>query len=269
LLDIRMEFLGYKPFKNMPKVIRDDVLTFFQAKDIHSLYLWIWTAYIDADKVISYIYHLKHDNYKYASIVSLKITFKSKNHKNINALFDVFHNLDIHIVNIHYKWLSTDADINVKNLDILHELLAEVWRLPNVSQVKRRFTYRVWIFLSVLWAVSTFILMSPAMIFFIDKSFWLWEWIHKIMFFLVSGSFLFLLYFFKYIARVTLPWLLKRNTFWIGMFFLNTFILWTVIWEALYVFWSQNSVFFFSLTMLLYGLTLFEYSDSKELSEKE
>jgi hypothetical protein len=72
-----------------------------------------------------------------------------------------------------------------------------------------------------------------------------------------------MLYFLKYIATSTLPWLIRQKFFWIMMFGLNTIILFTVIIESIYIYQNENSIFLFSLVILMYWLTIFEYLDTK------
>ncbi len=263
LLNERMELMWYKPFSHMPSIIRKEVEEGYKLEDSEHLYSEIGAGDINVDNVINTIYNLKNDNAKYKSIVSLKILFKKKDNKNIHALFDLFHDLDVNIISAHYKWNYIYTDINVKDLTVLHELLAEISRLPNIFDVKRRFTKRTLIFFVVLSLVSALIISSPFILFFIEKYFGLSDVVYKIMFYISITFFVFLLYFFKHIAKATLPWLIKQKVFWWWMFLLNTFILATAIWQLIYVFDTGNGVFFFSLAILLYGLTLFEYIDWK------
>lgn len=268
ILNERMELLWYKPFSSMPNIIKKKVESDFDVANVNELYLEIGWWNIDVDRIINSVYHEKNDTEKYKSVVSLKVAFKKKSHQNINSLFHVFHELDIEIIAVHYKWITTNIDLHVKNLELLHELLAEILRTPNVSSVRRRLTGKIWFFIFILILVSGFIVLSPFVLLLISKYFSLSPLVYQIMFYSTTGVFVFLLYFFKSIVRVTLPWLIKQNIFWVWMFILNTFILATVIWWAISQLWNDNPVFFFSLTLLLYWVTLFEYLDSKWLDKK-
>ena len=268
LLEDRMELVGYKPFESMPRIIKNDVYTNFNVENKDSLYLELGSWNIDVDKMVNYIYNLKQDNNKYKTTVSLKIIFKKKNNKNIHYLFDVFHNLNIQVINIHYKWISAHADVHVSDLAILHELLAELSRLPNVSKVKRTFSYRVWVFLCILGMISLFIIFSPAVLFSLESDSAEFIWKYKLLFYCSVGSYIFLLYYFKYIAKITLPWIIKKKAFWSGMFWLNTFILASVIWGSVNIYSNWDSIFLLSATLLLYGLTTFEFLSCSDNNEE-
>lgn len=264
LLDEQMEFIGYKPFLKMPNIVQKGVTEAFNMQDSETLLLDIWSWNVNVNKVVHVIYNLKHDSHKYKSTVSLKVLFKKRDAENINKLFDVFHNLDIQIISITYKNLESNIDFHVKDLTSLHELSSEISRIWNVKETRRIFTRSVWVFLWVLSFVSWFIILSPFVLFYLRKEYSLWEWIFTGLFYLSIVFFVFLLYFFKYVATVTLPWFIKRKAFWIWMFALNTCILITVTLEAIYIFDMKNTVFLLSFTLCLYGLTIFEYLDEKE-----
>ncbi len=263
LINEKMSLSGYKPFDALPKVMRNSIQEKLGVKNSTELYLEIGRWNIEIDKLLVILYNNYNDGYKYKNKISIKITFKKKDYKNIQALFDLFHNLDIHLISVSYKGLKVDAQLHVDTLSQLHELIAEVSRLPNVYEVKRQFIARVLVFLILLFFVSVFIVLSPWIIFLIAERYSLSEAFYAIFFYINIWFFIAMLYFFKYIARVTLPWLIKRNIFWLGMFLLNTVILITVIWQSMYVFETGSSVFFISITLILYGLTTFEYLDSK------
>ncbi len=267
LIEDRMELVWYKPFESMPRIIKENVFKNFSIDSKDLLYLELGSWNIDVDKVVNYIYNLKQDDSKYKTTVSLKIIFKKKNNKNIHYLFDVFHNLNIQVINIHYKWSWAHADVHVTDLNILHELLAELSRLPNVSKVKRTFSYRVWLFLFILSFISIYIIFWPAILFSIKEALENITWAYKILFYSSVSLFVFLLYFFKYIARITLPGIIKKNAFWSGIFWLNTFILASVIWGSVNIYNSADSIFLLSATLLLYGFTIFEFLSCKDDNE--
>jgi hypothetical protein len=268
LLNEKMELLWYKSFEKMPLLIQNIVIHSLNINNINDLYLNIWTWNILIDKIINIIYNTKFDESKYKSIVWLKITFKQKSPDNINALFKVFHDLDINIININYKWTYTDAEINVKNLSLLRDLLVEISRIPNVLKVKRVLLKKMIIFLILLTLISAWIIISPIVLIFIENYYNFSNIIYKSLFYINIWFFVSLLYFFKYIVKATLPWLIKQKFFWMSMLMLNTFILATVIRESIYIFDSQNSIFLFSLVILVYWLTTFEYLDSKINNQK-
>ncbi|MCD5380921.1 TGS domain-containing protein, partial [Candidatus Gracilibacteria bacterium] len=267
LLNERMELIGYKPFDSMPRLIKRKVLKEFSSEDKTGLYLELGSGNIEIDKIINYIYNLQQDSTKYKSTVSLKVIFKKKDHKNIHSLFDVFHNLNIQVINFQYKGTSSHIDIHVSDLNILHELLAELSRIPNVSIVKRTFNYRVWGFLTLLFIVSFFIIFAPAIIFYFAHNIENLPGAFKVLFYISIALFIGLLYSFKYIAKITLPGPLKQKAFWSGMFILNIFILASVLWGGLNIYDKIDSTFLLSVSMLLFGLTSFEYLSSKSIRE--
>lgn len=267
LLDERMTLIGYKPFDSMPRLIRRKVLKEFNIEKIKELYLELWSWNIDIDRLTNYIYNLQQDNTKYKSAVALKINFKKKEHKNIHSLFDVFHNLNIQVINFHYKWISSHINIHVPDLEILHELIAELSRAPNVSIVKRTFSYKVWWFLTGVLSISFFIVFAPAILFYFVERIQDIVIAYKVLFYISVSIYIFLIYWFKYIAKITLPWLLKQKAFWWGMILLNTFILASVIWWGYNIYDVTDWYFLFIITILLYGLTIFEYLGSKHLFE--
>ena len=259
LLQDRMELVWYKPFEGMPRVIKKQVTDNFKVNSIEAFYLELGSWNIDVDKVINYVYNLQQDHQKYKTTVSLKIVFKKKNNKNVHLLFDVFHNLNIQIININYKWISAHADAHVLNLENLYELLAELSRLPNVSRVKRTFTYKIWTFLVILIFISVFIVFSPIVLFHFGGDYSISSEAYKILLYVSMWLFIFLLYYFKFIAKISLPGLIKQKAFWSWMFWLNTFILASVIWWVVNIYTQKDSIFLFSVIVLLYWLTSFEY----------
>ncbi len=263
LINEKLAILWYKPFDSLPKFMRKGIEKKLWFSNSKKLYLEVWNWNVDIDKILNILYHYEDDDKKYQRRISLKIIFKNKDYKNIQQLFDLFHNLDIHVIKNSYTGLKTYVDLYIKDLPSLYELIAEVSRLPNVFNVKRIFIWRVWTFLWLLSFVSLFIILSPGIVFFVDKQYAINEWLYSLIFYINIAFFVSILYFFKYIARVTLPGLLKRDIFWLGMVGLNTVILLTVIWESLYIYETSNTILFISLTLFLYWLTMFEYLDSK------
>lgn len=269
LLNNKMRGLWYKSFSKMPETIKIDVFKKIWLEDSEELFLEIWWWNIDINKIIDLIYNLWDEKNKYTSTVLIKITLKKKDHNNLYLISNVFHNLDINVKNIEYKWLIISAEVNVKNFLNLQELLAEISRVPNVISTKRQLTNRnIW-FISIIIITGFFILASPFILFFIENFLNLSNIIYEILFYINVFFFIWMLYFFKSMAKNTLRWIINKNIFWIAMWILNTITLITVIIESIYIFNNDNSIFFFSLILILYGLTLFEYIDNKIPDDEE
>lgn len=263
LLDERTELLEYRTFDKMPKILRKNILEKNNIENKEKLYYEIWTWNISLDKIVKQISNLEENKWKYKTIVKLVIKFKVINYKNINLLFNVFHNHNINIINIDYKWINTIIEINVANTELLNDLLVEIWRLPNIYKVKRIFSTNVKRFIIIFSLFTLWTLTHPLVIIFSNSIFNIPELLYKVLFYTNILFFISMIYFLKYIAKVSLPWLIWRNLFWKLMFLLNTFNLIIVIFESIYILKDQNIILLFSLVLLLYWLTFFEYLDSK------
>jgi guanosine-3',5'-bis(diphosphate) 3'-pyrophosphohydrolase len=259
LINEEMESFWYKSFSKMPNIIQEKVLKLLKNKDINEFYFNVWNWDISIKKIMSYIYNLKNDDTKYKSFVWIKIFFKEKKPENINSLFKVFHDLDINLININYKWIIIDTEVNVKNLSLLNELLVEISRLPNVMRVRRVVFSKLKKFIYIWIISSTWILISPIVVFYLQNHYMIWEFLYKSLFYINSILLLSLLYLFKQTINITLAWSIKNNLFWLWIFILNTFTLISVTLEYLYIFRIQNSVYLFSFVLVLYWLTVFEY----------
>ena len=264
LINEEMEFFWYKSFSKMPNIIQDKVLKLLKSRDINQFYFKIWNWNISIKKIMNYIYNLKNDETKYKSFVWIKISFKEKKTENINSLFKIFHDLDINLININYKWIFIDAEINVKNLSLLHELLIEISRLPNVMKVRRIMSSKLKKSLYIGIISSIWILISPVILFYLQNYYIFWEILYKSLFYINSIFLIWLLYLFKNTVNITLPWLIKHNLFWLGILTLNTFTLILAILQYIYMFKDWNLIYLFSFIFILYWLTIFEYLDSKK-----
>jgi len=269
LLNNKMQILWYKSMSKMPTFLQKEILRRMNFEKEKELYLEIWWWNIDVNKIIDLIYNLWSEKEKYTNTVSLKIILKKKDHNNLYLISNVFHNLDINVINIEYKWLNIFSEVYVKNFKNLQELLSELSRVPNVKHVKRRLTNKNIGFISIIILTWFFILLSPFILFFFENFFHLSTIIYEILFYINIFFFVFTLYLFKNMAKNILPWLIKQNIFWISMIILNTITLLTVIIESIYVFNNNNSVFFFSIILLLYWLTIFDFIDSKVKNKEE
>ena len=263
LLNERIDLLNYKSLDKMPSFIKKEVFKQNDVNWINDIYYEIGVWNISIDKIIKIIWNLKEEQGKYKNTVWLNIKFKNKNHKNITWLFNVFHNFDINVINIDYRWIITNTEINLKDIETLNEVIVEISRLPNIYKVKRIISSKMKFFVAIFIFFSTWIAINPIILFLIEKSINIPEIIYKSLFYVNILLFISMLYLLKYIANSTLPWLIKQNFFWIMMFWLNTIILFTVIIESIYIFQNENSIFLLSLVILMYWLTIFEYLDTK------
>ena len=267
LLDEEMTLFWYKTFNKIPLSIQKTVLNTLKINDYKNLCLNIGNWKISINNILNIIYNLKDDNLKYKTTVKLKISFKKKSTDNINALFNVFHNLNINIININYKWIYIESEINVKNISLLSQLLIELSRMPNIFKVKRVMNSKVKNFIGLLLFLSVWIIWSPIILIFSEEYDIVSENLFKIFFYINTTLFVFIIYLFKYIIQTNLPWLIKKNIFWIYMFSLNTFSLITIIWQSFYIYNFQNTIFLLSLILVIYWLTLFEFLDSKDIKK--
>jgi len=263
LLNERTELLDYKDFVKMPKFIKNEVLKNYNLDNVEQLYYEIGIWNIQVDRVIKIVNNLKEEQWKYKTTVRLVIKFKNKNYKNINLLFNVFSNLNINIINIDYEWILTTVEINVRDLETLNEAIIEISRLPNIYNVKRIFSSKMKRFVTVFSLFSIWTVIHPFILIFIHKLYEIPEIFYKSLFYINIVFFISMIYLLKYIAKVSLPWLIWQNFFWKFMFLLNTAILITTSYESIYIFKEQNSILLFSFVILLYWLTLFEYLDTK------
>lgn len=268
MLNYRLELLDYRTFDKMPKILQKTILENNKIEDKEKLYYEIWIWNISVDKLIKQINNLKEQQWKYKTVVRLVIKFKINNYKNINWLFNVFHNHDVNIINIDYRWIDTTVEINVKDVEILNDVIVEISRLPNIYKVKRVFSSKMKKFITIFSIFSLWILINPLALIFLNHLFDIPEKIYKLFFYLNIFFFIWMIYFLKYIAKVSLPWLIWQNFFWRLMFLLNTFTLITVWFEAIYIFKETNIIFLISTLLLLYWLTGFEYLDSKLKNKK-
>ena len=263
LLDKRTELIDYKSFDKMPKIFIKNILEKNNIENKNKLYYEIWIWNLSVDKIIKQISNLSEKQWKYKTTVKLKIKFKLNNYKNINGLFEVFHNHNVNIINIDYRWVDTTVEINVKNTEILNDVIIEISRLPNIYKVKRIFSTKMRNFIILFSIFSIWTILNPIILIFWNTLFNIPHYLYKWFFYFNISLFIAMIYFLKHIAKVSLPWLIEQNFFWKLMFLLNTTTLITVIFESIYIFKDENIILLFSFIILLYWLTIFEYLDSK------
>ena len=263
LLDQRTNLLEFKTFDKMPKVLQNQILEKNNFENKKQLYFAIWIGISSVDKVIKQINNLEWNNLKYKTIVKLIIKFKINNYKNINSIFNVFHNHNVNIINIDYKWIIAETEINVKNLETLNDVIIEISRLPNIYSVVRVFSSKMKKFILIFWLFTLWTIFHPLVIIWLNHFFDISKYIYNWFFYFNIIFFILMIYFLKHIAKISLPGILSENFFWKAMFLLNTFTLITVWFESIYLIKNQNIILLFSFIILLYWLTIFEYIDFK------
>lgn len=269
IINDNLNFLWLKPFDELTYKIQNQILHKFKIKTNDDLLYEIWTWFIDFNRVIAYISTIYKTKNK-LKIIILRFSLKTKDLRAELPIVEVFNNLNTKIINLnYYNEEYIDITCEIDSVSHLQNILAELKRLPNVKQISRIFPKKlivVYVVIILIWAL---LLSNPLFINYLNEltynnnlniiNKFLW-----ISTFIISFSIMiFSIYFFKHMATITLKRILDFKIFWIFMFTLNTIILWSTIWESIYINNYFNWMIFFSLWVVTYAILGYEYINYK------
>lgn len=260
LLNNALENLWYRHFEAIPWRVKKDVIKSLWLGTEKQLYLFLAIGSIEVEKVMNKIL-LFNNKDDFNKSVSLKIKFKTKNFLSINNITKTFYNLDIDVHKISYSEQKNYAIIHfvIDSNTSLNDLLKELLRIPNISQIMRVFPFRLKIYYS-FYALSLFLITWIIFwINFLDISKYQKNLFLELVLFWSSFFMLFIVFFLKFIVKTILPDVLKYKRFWLSLFFLNTFIFFIIFWEILYLWFNVNFILYFLFCFFMYLMMFYEF----------
>ena len=268
LLNTQLENLWFRHFSSHPQKIKKNVIKSLWLGDEKQMYLFLALWSIEVEKVINKISILNNKD-DYNKEVTLKIKFKTKDFLSLNNITSTLYDLDIEVNKIVYRENKNSAFISfvIDSNTSLNELLKELKRIPNVSDITRVFPLRLKVYY-IFYALSLFII--TAIIFtinFLDISKYQKNLFLELVLFWSSFFMLFIVFFLKFIVKTILPDILKYKRFWLSLFFLNTFIFFIIFWEILYLWFNINFILYFLFCFLMYIMMFYEFLINKKLKK--
>lgn len=268
LLNTQLETLWFRHFESNPRKIKKNVVKSLWLADEKQMYLFLGLWGIEVEKVINKISLLNAKD-DYNKEVTLKIKFKTRDFLSLNNITNTFYNLDIEVKKIVYRenkrglFISFVIDSNTS----LNELLKELKRSPNVSDITRVFPLRLKIYY-IFYALSLFLITGIIfMVNFLDISKYQKNLFLELVLLWSSFFMLFIVFFLKFVVKTILPDVLKYKRFWLSLFFLNTFIFFIIFWEILYLGFNVNFILYFLFCFFMYLMMFYEFLVNKKLKK--
>lgn len=268
LLNTQLETLWFRHFESNPRKIKKNVIKSLWLADEKQMYLFLGLWGIEVEKVVNKISLLNAKD-DYNKEVTLKIRLKTRDFLSLNNITHAFYNLDIEVQKIVYKENKRTLSMSfvIDSNTSLNELLKELKRIPNVSDISRVFPLRLKIYY-IFYALSLFLITAIIfMVNFLDISKYQKNLFLELVLLWSSFFMLFIVFFLKFIVKTILPDVLKYKRFWLSLFFLNTFIFFIIFWEILYLWFNINFILYFLFCFFMYLMMFYEFLINKKLKK--
>lgn len=268
MLNNSLEIYWLRHFHYQPKNIREKIFHKYWVSDEDQLYLFLWIDSIDYNDAANLVL-AQNSKLDFKEEILLKIFTKSYDFTFLNIVSDILYNLnvDVHRISYNKKRNYVNIKIKIHEKNDLENLISEIKRAPNVLDVIRVFPIRLKIYYAffiwtlVLLGILSFIL---NMVFLsLDTS----RVIIDIFLFLNLASFLFILFYLRYIVRKNFPDIAKYKRFYVSLSVINTLILAALTHNWLVLGFNYLTILYILIVLWVYVRLLYNYKNLKSVQK--
>ncbi|MDP5039141.1 MAG: HD domain-containing protein [Candidatus Gracilibacteria bacterium] len=266
LLNNSLEIHGLRHFSYQPKIIKNKILNIYGLKKEDQFYVFLGIGSLDYKDVSKKILELNKNKVNKIDFY-LKIFNKNKDYLNIKNILDIIYNLNIDLGKINYTKDKNSILINIKleNNQKILDVIDELKRTPNVLRVFRVFPTRLKIY---YFLFTIFILSLILLTFYLNLFFLILEenkYLIDFVLFILVFSYIFMIFFLKYIVKKMLPDILKYRRFYVSLIILNSGLFFILIYNILISGINIPLFFYIMLVLGIYSRLYFNYSNLKNI----
>ena len=260
ILNQVLEVLWFVMYDDLPYHIKKSILKKFSFKDKRVLFDAIWSWNFDHNKVTKYVssIYFKSNKIKY---IFFKIYLEKNDSNALDEIILQFRNMDIEIRNIIVKKKFIIINFLLDTIIRSENLFTNLNKIQNVTKVKRIFSFRLMLFYLLLLFVTVLILLNPIILIYLQnlEISGMYGFFADILFNSIFIVLIVLVYLFRYIIKISFPNIFNHRHFWLAMIFLNTIVLWTIIWWSIEIKSYFNHILFMWLWFVIYALVIFDF----------